>query len=398
MGTPRVNTKTVAAVVTEYRRWSHADVILSKILEGYFHDGRDMPRLRLASVYVDQFPERDMSRAMARRHGFTIYDTIEGAVTLGRREVPVDGVLIIGEHGRYPTNARGQILYPRRRFFDAVADVLARHNRVVPVFNDKHLSAEWADAKHVYDRARRMMLPFMAGSSLPVTWRRPVLRLPRGTELTEAVAIGYGPFEGYGFHALEALQCLVERRRGGEVGVRSVQCLQGAEMWRALDRGAFSRELLEAGMAIVPAHAQGDYRKLTTAARDAGVFLIEYRDGFRAAVAMLNGWVHEGDGGAFVVAARPRGRERPVATHFYLQQPDPFAHFAYLLKAVEAMIHTGHPAYPVERTLLTTGILDAVMVSKSEKNRRVDTPHLDIRYQPTDWQFAMDPVPPVIKR
>ena len=390
--------KRVAAIVTEYRRHSHADVLLSKILEGYYHDGRDMPRLRLVSLFVDQFPERDMSRGLARRHNFTLYDSIEGAVTCGRQEVAVDGVLSIGEHGRYPSNERGQLLYPRRRFFESITNVFARYRRAVPVFNDKHLSATWQDARWMYDRSRELMFPFMAGSSVPVTWRRPPLRLPRGAELTEAVQVGYGPFEGYGFHALEGLQCLAERRRGGEVGVRAVQCLQGEEMWRALDRGVFARELLEAAMALVPAHAQGDYRALTSRARDAGVFLIEYRDGFKAVVAMLNGWVHEGDGGAFTFAGRLRGQERPVATHFYLQQPDPFAHFAYQLRAIETMIHTGHSPYPVERTLLTTGILDAVMLSKAEQNRRVETPHLDIRYQPTDWPFATDPVPPRVER
>jgi hypothetical protein len=99
-----------------------------------------------------------------------------------------------------------------------------------------------------------------------------------------------------------------------------------------------------------------------------------------------------------VFAGRLRGQERPIATHFYLQQPDPFAHFAYQLRAIEAMIHTGHASYPVERTLLTTGILDAVMISKAEGNRRVETPHLDIRYEPTDWPFATDPVPPRVQR
>ena len=48
--------KRVAAVVTEYRRWSHADVIVGKILEGYNHDGKDGPNLRLVSLYADQFP------------------------------------------------------------------------------------------------------------------------------------------------------------------------------------------------------------------------------------------------------------------------------------------------------------------------------------------------------
>jgi hypothetical protein len=390
--------KRVAAVVTEYRRWSHADVIVGKILEGYNYDGKDRPRMRLASLYVDQLPKNDMSRDLAQKFKFPIFKTIDGALTLGRKGLNVDGVLCIGEHGRYPTNTRGQILYPRRRFFEEVTRVFERTGRSVPVFNDKHLAVTWEDARWMYDRARALYVPFMAGSSVVTTWRRPVLQLPLGCDLVEAVQLGYGPFEGYGFHALEGLQCMVERRRGGESGVRSVQCLQGEEMWRALDKGLWSRALLEAAMTRVPAHAKGDYRKATSRDKSAGVFLIEYRDGFRAAVAMLNGWVYEGDGGAFCFAGRLRGEDKPLSTLFYLQQPDPYAHFAYQVRAIDAMVHTGHAAYPVERTLLTTGILEAVMISKSEQNRRVPTPHLDVRYQPSNWPFATDPVPPRIKR
>ncbi|MCC6418165.1 MAG: hypothetical protein IT429_07920 [Gemmataceae bacterium] len=390
--------KRVAAIVTEYRRWSHADVIVGKILEGFNYDGKDRPRMRVASLYVDQFPPTDMSRALAKQYRFPIARTVEAALTLGRKGLNVDGVLCIGEHGTYPTNERGQILYPRRRFFEEVMNVFRRVGRSVPVFNDKHLSVTWEDARWMYDRARALFVPFMAGSSIPVTWRRPALQLPRGCDIAEAVQVGYGPFEGYGFHALEGLQCLVERRRGGETGVRSVQCLQGEEMWRALDDGLWSRDVLEAALQRVPAHAQGDYRALTARNPGAGVFLIEYRDGLRAAVAMMNGWAHEGDGGAFTFACRLRGEKRPRATAFYLQQPDPFAHFSYQVRAIDAMMQTGHAAYPVERTLLTTGILEAVMISRSEQNRRVATPHLDVRYQPADWPFATDPVPPRIKR
>jgi hypothetical protein len=390
--------KRVAAIVTEYRRWSHADVIVGKILEGYYHDGTISPRMRLASMYVDQFPKNDLSRALAAKHKFPICKTIEEALTLGGKELAVDGVLCIGEHGRYQTNERGQILYPRRRFFESCVNVFRKAKRAVPVFNDKHLAATWTDARWMYDQARALQMPFMAGSSVPLTWRRPPLSLPQKCQLVEAVQIGYGPFEGYGFHALEALQCMVERRRGGETGVRWVQCVQGEEMWKLLDKGAWSRPCLEAALRLVPAHAKGDYRKPMAQAKNAAVFLIEYRDGFKAAVAMMNGWIHEGDGGAFVFAGAIKGQASPLATHFYLQQPDPFAHFAYLVKAIDTMVHTNHPVYPVERTLLTTGILDALMISTSEKNRRVMTPHLDIRYQPTDWPFATDPVPRPIKR
>jgi hypothetical protein len=390
--------KRVAAVVTEYRRHSHADVIVGKILEGFHYDGREGPDLRLVSMFVDQFPESDMSRQLAQKYKFPITKTIDEALTLGGKGLAVDGVLCIGEHGKYPTNDRGQILYPRRRFFAAVCDTFARVGRSVPVFTDKHLAATWEDALWMYNRARQLFVPVLAGSSLPLTWRRAALLLPQHSDLVEAVQVGYGPFEGYGFHALEALQCVVERRRGGESGVRAVQCLQGEEMWRAMDRGVFSRSLLEAALARVPAHAQGDYRTLTQKTRDAGVMLLEYRDGFKAAVAMMNGYVHEGDGGAFTLACQVRGVDKPLSTHFYLQQPDPFAHFAYQVRAIDAMMQTSHPPYPVERTLLTTGILDAVMISKSEKNRRRLTPYLDIRYQASNWPFAQSAVPKPIQR
>ncbi|MFN4258515.1 MAG: hypothetical protein ACK4RK_04410 [Gemmataceae bacterium] len=390
--------KKVAAIVTEYRKWSHADVIVGKILEGYNYDNGAGPNLQVVSMYVDQFPEKDMSRDLAKKYGFRICATIEEALTLGGKELAVDGVLSIGEHGKYPTNEWGQILYPRRRFFEEITKTFANCQRSVPVFNDKHLAATWADAKWMYDRALELHVPLLAGSSLPLTWRRPALRLPKNAPLTGAVQIGYGPFEGYGFHALEGLQCMVERRKGGEVGVQAVQCLQGEAMWQALDDGRWSKELLDAGLRLVPAHAKADIRAATSKAKDAGVFLIEYRDGFRAAVAMPNGWIYEGDGGAFIFAGKLQGQDEPAATHYYLQQPDPFGHFTYLVKAIESLIQTGHAGYPVERTLLTTGILDALMRSKHADQRRMETPHLAIRYQPTDWPFATDPIPKGIKR
>jgi hypothetical protein len=390
--------KQVAAVVTEYRLHSHADVIVGKVLEGYNYDGGAGPNLKLASLYVDQFPEKDLSRGLAKKYRFPIYDSIEGALTLGAKELAVDGVIIVGEHGDYPANAKGQKLYPRRRFFEAVTKVFEKTGKSVPVFNDKHLAATWDDAKWMYDRARELFVPLLAGSSVPLTWRRPELKLAKNCDLTEAVQIGYGPFEGYGFHGLEGLQCMAERRKGGESGVKAVQCVQGEEMWKALDAGRWSKDLLDAALERVPAHAAGDYRAPTAKTADAGVFLIEYRDGFKAAVAMLNGWLYEGDGGAFAFGGRLKDEEKPAATLFYLQQQDPFAHFTYLVKAIDSMMQTGHPPYPAERTLLTGGILDAVMTSAAEKNRRVETPHLKIEYQPPDWPFATDPMPKSIMR
>ena len=133
---------------------------------------------------------------------------------MGSGKVAVAGVLSIGEHGDYPyTKDTHQHMYPRRRFFDAIADTFRKHKRVVPVFNDKHLAYAWSDAKHMFDTARKMKIPFLAGSSVPVAWRTAAADLQDGMPLTEAIATGYGGVESYGFHALEALQCMVERRR-----------------------------------------------------------------------------------------------------------------------------------------------------------------------------------------
>src|SRR5205085_5609327 len=248
-------------------------------LDGFAPDGKEKPGLRLASLSVDQFPQDDLSRGLAARHGFRLCGSVAEALTLGGETVAVDGVLIIAEHGDYPDNEKGQKLYPRRKFFAAVADVFRRAKRSVPVFVDKHLSATWDDAKWVYDTALELFCPLLAGSSIPLTWRRPKLMLPKGCDLTAAVQLGYGPFEGYGFHALEGLQCMAERRSGGETGVKAVTCLRGPAMWEAMAAGRFSQALLEEAIRRAPAHAVGDYKELSAKAEDAGVILVEYRDG-----------------------------------------------------------------------------------------------------------------------
>src|SRR5262249_59615760 len=114
-------------------------------------------------------------------------------------------VLLVGEHGDYPVNDKGQILYPRRRLFEEIVKVFRASKRSVPVFNDKHLAWSWKDAKWMYDQSRELHFPMMAGSSVPVTYRRPDLRPANGTRWQSALSVGYGHFESYGLHSLEAL-------------------------------------------------------------------------------------------------------------------------------------------------------------------------------------------------
>lgn len=371
----------VAAVVTSYSRNTHADVIIGKILEGYRQDGGPGPNLKLVSLYTDQVPKNDLSRGLAEKHGFRIAQTIDEAVSLGTNKVQVAGVINVGEHGTYPSaEDTGQKKYPRRRLFDKVADAFERCGSVVPVFTDKHLAWNWNDAVHMFDRARELKIPLMAGSSLPVTWRHPTLSLPLGCEIEEAIAIGYGT-ESYAFHALESLQCMVERRRGGETGTASIESLSGDAILDSERKGRWSRKLADAALAVFPGEQKPDW--LNRLGRSSAVHLIDYRDGMKASVAMLNGVT-----GQFGFAAKLKGRDEPVATWFKLEETAPFGHFEHLLRAIEHMIRTGKPAYPVERTLLTTGLLDCSMHSLAWDGAKIATPHLGISYEPTDWTFA----------
>ncbi len=383
--------KPVAAVITEYRENTYADLILGRILEGYNFQGKQRPELKLVSLFTDQVPPNDWSRAVARKHEVLVCETIEAAVTRGTNKVSVDGVLVIGENGEYPRNEFGQQLYPRRRFFDQVATAFHKFDRAVPVFNAKHLAPNWNDAKWMVDRASELKFPLMAGSVLPLTWRNPGLSLPRGCRIAEALAVGFGDIESSGFYALELLQCMVERRRGGECGVREVRYLEGRDVWKVADPPA---KLLSAALECCPSVKPGSPKD--NCGQKAAALILEYCDGLRATVLMLNGHAEH-----FSFAARLRSSYRgpgingtTAACHFYLQQERPFAHFDHLVRAIDDLVRTGHAAYPVERTLLTTGILEAVMMSRHQRNRPIRTPHLtNLKYDPVDHWFATSPIP-----
>lgn len=377
--------KRVAGITTVYFHNSHADVLLSRLMQGENLDFQSRrPDLELVSLYVDQFPKNDISRALVKQYGVRLCSSIEEAIEAGGDGLAVEGVLIVGEHGDYPQNAKGQDLYPRKKFFDAVLAALRQSNRSVPIFVDKHLSHSWQEAKAMVDEAQRLKIPLMAGSSVPGTWRRPPLDVRAGARLKEIVGISYHTLYGYGFHGLEMVQCLAERRRGGETGVRQVRCLEGEAVWEAGRQGLYDRSLLDAALARVPNFAPGS---LETAVPNPTVFLVEYRDGLRASLFTLNPAI-----GAWAAAWRIADKPEPQSTLFWTQEARPLGHFAFLLRGIEEMMHSGRPTWPVERTLLTTGMMDFLLTSRIQGGAVIETPELAIHYQSKHgWK---DPGPP----
>jgi hypothetical protein len=391
---PKPPEKRIAVVCSLYGYLSHAYHIAGRFLDGYMvNDEHHFPEQGIASVYVEQ-PKNDLSRGLAKEHGFRVSPSIEDALTLGTGKLAVDGVLLICEHGDYPYNAKGQKLYPRHEYFQQIVKVFESSGRTVPVFCDKHLSYDRVKAAEMVATAKRMKFPLMAGSSLPVTWRRPELELPLGAKIEEAVLASRGELEIYGIHALEALQCMLERRFKGEAqqGVKAVTALQGDAVWKAGDDGVWSWDLLEHAIGRSPSRNAGDIRANCRRFQRPSywgnfipgpiAFHIEYRDGLKATVLQLDGHVADE-----TFAAKIGGQDKPASTLFYLPPPPGAAFLEALASHVATFIRTGQPPYPVERTLLTSGILDSVLESRV-KGKRLETPDLDVRYAaPADSGF-----------
>ena len=389
----------LAVVTTEWRYRSHAWHMAERFLVGYPRQGGwHRPPLDVVSAYVDQFPEGDLSRGRSEEFKFPIYPSVAEALRCGGDRLAVDAVLIIGEHGRYPKSEYGQTKYPRYELFKAVTDVFRKEGRSVPVFNDKHLSWKWDWAKEMVDISKELNFAFTAGSSLPVTYRMPDVDLPSGAEVEEVLGVSIGSIDSYDFHCLEMMQCLVERRKGGETGVVALQALRGDAVWKAMEAtswgaGGWDPQLFEACLSRTQTLTQPESfsHRYPTAAqirewvKDPVAYRFEYADGLKATMLLMNGLV-----GDFNVAVRLKGQTKPLSTLFYLPPTPNVMYSAALMSKAEETFLTGKSPYPIERTLLTGGLVEAGCQSLTMGQIRLETPHLAVKYtaprESTHWR------------
>ena len=371
--------KKIAAISSTYHVRSHSDNFITRFLEGYWiGDKYYPPPCDIVSLYLDQTHPADIAHRLSSAYGFPIVPSIADALTLGTGKLAVDGVLTVCEHGDYPFNDKQQQLYPRYEFFEQVVGVFRKSGKSVPVFSDKHLSYDWTKAKRMYDFSRELKFPLMAGSSVSVTFRRPELDPPLGVELEDALMVGGGWVSDGGiFHNLETLQCFVERRKGGETGIRSVHHLQGAAVWKAAEEGRWSKALMKAALARGQKIGPGAPEDV----KNPVLCLLEYNDGFRASIVMLGGMVNE-----YLVALQVKGRPQPDATNCYVPTENS-NNFSPLAHAIANMYLTGKHLYPVERTLLTTGALSFIMESAHRGHERIETPMLNVKYKAPDKSY-----------
>ena len=353
----------VAVIYTACYHRSHAHVILENFLTPFLFNGRlTQPAVDVVSLYADQRPTSktlpDLTGDIVRRFKVPVHRTIAEALTLGGKELAVDAVVSIGEHGDYPSNRFGVREYPRKRFFDEIVAVMRRSNRFVPFFNDKHLSYRWDWARQMYDTAQRHRIPLMAGSSVPLAQRRPAFEIPAGCAIEEAVSIHGGPFESYDFHGLEVLQAFIESRKGGETGIREVEFLPREPLFEAARKGRWSMELARAAMCVEFGDKQlPDLSRPINNVEPWGI-LLTYRDGTKASVLRLGA-----SGTRWNFAAKIAGERQPRVTRHYVGPWQNRCLFMALSNAIQQFSVRREAPYPIERTLLTTGILEAAVRS-----------------------------------
>lgn len=381
--------KKVAAVLASWFKYSHPDVLLGRLIKTYSVDGKgEVSRLKLVSVYRDKpsAPDKELSDTCADEYQFKISNSVEEALTLGTGTLAVDAVFLCTEWADYPVSPTGATMYPHRRLFADVVKVFEASHRVVPVFIDKHIADNWAECNWIYETAKKMMIPLMAGSSVPVSWRRPAVDVKRGARLKEIVGISYHTLDGYAFHGMEMVQCLAERRKGGETGIKSVQCLSDQAVWDAAGK-LYDPALLLAALARLSTPVP-DMDQVKIRVQHPVLFVMDYYDGLRVNLFTLNGVVGEW-------AAAWRYQDGLLeSTLFWLDDSPRMMHFANLMHGIEQMYLTGKPSWPAERTLLTSGALDALLISRKDGGIPVKTPYLRIKYSCRNWAWSQPADPP----
>ena len=396
----------LAAVVTAIHKYLHPQHIVDRFLDGYGWNGSmHRPAMDLVSLYVDQRGgDGDLTQDRADRHPqLRISPTIADALTLGTGKLAVDGVVVVGEHGTYPRNEYGTVKFPHYEFFQQITEVFRSSGRSVPYFNDKELSWKWEWSKQMADTSHELGFPLQSGSSLPVTWRLPSVEMPMGAPVKEALSIAYGPVGSYDFHALETIQCMVERRAGGESGVQWLQAYRGERFWQAQRDGVWSPALFRAALSRSLTLRPGrstftdvfpTVEEMQSMVPDPVAYHYQHTDGLRSTMILLNGLVRD-----FNFAATIEGQPKAFSTQMYLPMPDGrttlASFFSPLVYAAEQMFLTGKSQYPIERNLLTSGLVAAgvqasggsIAVADGRKSPstavRLETPHLAaVRYQP----------------
>jgi hypothetical protein len=321
---------------------SHTGVILRRWVAPLATDAEfewTGPRTSIASLYVMQKSEDDLSSKLCHEFGIRESSSVVDALTLGTGTLAVDAVMMIAEHGDFPENELQQKLYPRKELLDEILKVMEQSGRVVPLFFDKHFSWNPAWIREMYFRLEEMAVPWFGGSSLSHCPMVPPVPSLEGEKPTELVMTSWAGTEIYLFHALELVQSIVEKRKGGETGIRAVRAWSGEGAWAAMDRGEFSMDLLRVAVQKgSPDVVSAFEERMQKRQNPPEIFQYHYQDGLKATIVRLNETTRK-----WAWACQVEGWEEPIASAPVAQGAEPYfyAHFARFARRIEDFFLSG---------------------------------------------------------
>lgn len=381
--------KGIAIIATEWAFESLAQQVGDSFLMGYPYEGKwHQPRARVRSVYVERNPSSPLIRQRSDEFGMVLYPTISETLRCGKSSIGVDAVLVLADSGSKPRLTQSdREMCDRYRYFQQIVKIFHEEQKALPLYFSHFLSDYFKESEIILSTSHKIGSPLMTGSTTPLTWRMPECDLPYGRAVKEAVVVTGRDSEAAEFEALEAMQGMLERRRGGETGVRSVQLLQGDPVWQAASEGRWSQTLLEAalsrsdkllGITLKDARPQDLVNSgvLPEIVDHPRACIIEYIDGLKATLLQLRGAI-----GDLVFSARLAGRTSPLATQFLTVPMTSGSHSSCLVTKIEEMVNSGVSPCPAERGWLVRGVLEKAEESGVRRGKVIGTPELKRTYR-----------------
>jgi hypothetical protein len=336
----------ITFVLEEFALGTPAQQLLDRFLIGYAKEG-EFHRLKECDITLAAKDIRDPKAIEARVRDFGLKLTDRTRESVGESDAVVVGWKDSGTMAN-DIALEGIVRFakPGTRIF--VQGILA---------NDTNAAASIAR------NAKSQSVSLLSGTSVAGTFRLPQIDLPAGAPVRQALIVVQGSFPEAEFDGLEGLLPVLERRRGGERGIRDVQRLTGTAVWEAADKERWSRRLL--GSAFSRSNTiQGDpdrdgrtqdivgLRLVQNLAREPRAWLLEHNDGLRSAILVLNGAAKD------INFAVELADDRIVSAQLYRPPPPAHEEFSLLAAAVEDYFITGRPPWPAARALHIVSTLE----------------------------------------
>jgi hypothetical protein len=360
-----MNSMTLAVIAEEFAPGTPAQQLLDRFLLGYPRDGefyRAAEELSIRLYITGGRGNPDVARRV-QDHGLVWTDELEHAVTLATAMILVPRSVGAETNNEFIRKTLAAAKTPARCFV---------HGTLGDSLTAAQAHARLAQAGRV---------PLLTGSAVGVTWHLPELEIPQDTRFEQALIITQGASPGAEFDGLDGLLPILARRRGGETGMRSVQFFEGAGLWQASKDGLWRESLLAAAISRSDS-PQGDPVKdgrtqdlvglglVPKLARNPRGWILEHRDGLRSIILVLDGVIAD-----YNFAVQTIDGTLFSAQIFRPPKPrqDQYSRLAVVL---EDFFRAGTPPWPIERGLLTAGLLEAMAKAAAQPSTRIETPEL----------------------